>query len=455
MLQCGNLRAVAKATNTGGRQVHLTPRNTGADEDARDPLAVVFMSFDPHTGEGPVLQQIFDTHPADVATILTSGRALGQDGFVGTDDVDKLWEGYVHLADFCLIERTARFLLVLAQAPAGAGEPEVSTIRENVFGDIMMLLKSSKLIRAGVADGQLQVEGAIYHGAANTSLGPVEWLGAHPSQGEVLHKILQANASSQLLPTMDMLVEQAPPGLVESVLKQLQAGNQRFLADGQSPHARWRPEKLAKLAESSASPLALVLAGANGDVRAPEYLFDSGPGELLIHRTCGAISGRRGGCAISFLESMVRQHPDTCVLLIVGDVRDPAVSAATTQVQHLTSMMRPTNAQSCIEQLAPAVIHSLRAGAVTAEEQNRLVATVAQMHVFYVMERLLIDTDVVFERVRTGRLEVQGAVAQMDGSVTFIGGHYDVQRVIDQRARIGRHRKKGLRLGGPVVGSAR
>ena len=75
-LQCGNLRAHCKTAAPGrnGGQNNMTPRSArGGDRDAgeNDPIAVVFMSFDPHKGEGPLVESIFDMHPSLLACIST------------------------------------------------------------------------------------------------------------------------------------------------------------------------------------------------------------------------------------------------------------------------------------------------------------------------------------------------------------------------------------------------
>jgi len=326
----------------------------------------------------------------------------------------------------------------------------------------MTLLQCSKLVKAGVADGQLQIQGAIYHGGLQMPPGIVEWLGTHPDQPSVLHKILQAPTTSQSMSVTNLSVEDLPPDealaqheIVQELLQALQAGNSRFLASGAPPASRWRAEKLADLAETGTSPGVIILAGANGEVRAPENLFDAQVGDLAVHRTCGALSGRREGCAIGFLERQVKQNPGVPLLLILGDVRDPAVGLATAQVQRIASVLKSANAQMAMEQLAPAAVQCLRQmmdqdnqdQILDSQQQKELVAVATEFHVFYVMERLLLDSTFIFDQVRSRRLQVQGAVVLWDGEVRMLGGHTDLPRVMEQRARADRHRRKGLKLG--------
>lgn len=261
--------------------------------------------------------------------------------------------------------------------------------------------------------------------------------------------IQQCDSSNQVAPTVELLQVSDGSSSATHALEILEAGNQRYLDGVATPGADcWRPEVLANMAKIGIKPIALILAGANVEVRNPQYLFDSPPGELLVHRTCGAISGRRDGHALASLESLVTQNSEVSLLLILGDVRDPALSTAMAQVQRSRSLLRPANAQMAIEQLAPAVVHALREVASNGiEDEKDMLALAAELHVSYVMERVMTDSDVILDLAKAKRLQVQGAVVQWDGSVQFIGCHAEVQRFVEQRERVVRHRHKGLGLG--------
>merc|ERR1719352_1004008 len=129
----------------------MTPRAAYSEEGEQDPFAAVFMSFDPHRGEGPLVELIFDTHPSQLATIST---VAGGEKFDFGDTVEERWSSYVHLAEHCLSERSTRLVLVLARAPAGASGAEMRKIKEGVMTDMLTLLKTSRLIKAGVAVGE-------------------------------------------------------------------------------------------------------------------------------------------------------------------------------------------------------------------------------------------------------------------------------------------------------------
>lgn len=472
MLQCGNLRTASKPVS-GGTGILVTPRKFDPCEGEYDPFAIVFLSFDPHKGDSPLIELIFDTHPSQIATISTvfqrkasdschsmDDKAQGsyeEDLHMQFDDLEQRWGGYLHLAEHLLTEHSARLLLVLAQVPRETSYEGLQFIKEQVFNDMLMVLKSSKLIKAGVASGQLQLHGAVYHGHLQDPPGDVEWLGTHPEQTEVLQRMMQQSCSCSQVssaasaPTSPARCDDERSWM--QVLESFRLGNERYMTDGPLA-ARWRQESLASSAHKGAHPSALVLAGSSGEVRTPEHLFDVSAGEILVHRTCGAICGRREGCAFRFLENLVRQHPEVPLLLVVGDVCDPAVSTAMAQVQYSKHILKPSNAQMAIEQLAPAVVHALREvaseGIPLDRERQREVLTVAtELHVSYVIERILCDSELILGLVQAERLHVEGAIAQWDGSVRFLGGHTDLQRIIQERERAERHRRKGLCLGPP------
>jgi carbonic anhydrase len=463
-LQAGNARAAGKETTT-----MQTPRGGSVDEGKHDPFAVVFMGFDPHRGDGPLIELIFDTHPSNLATIslvppedrADQNAARRSPRPIPSENMssDEMWQGYLHLAEHCIAETSPRLLLVMHRSTPESSGRDILAIKLEVMQTMLQLLHSSKLIKAGVADGQLQVEGALYSGRAmSQGIGHVEWLGAHPEQAEIIHKIKHMGTTvltgSMILSASDLPGEDQGPAqaaaAVDELLQTLKAGNRRYVTTGPPPLTRWRPEYLPKSKDKAAK--VIVLAGANGEARIPEYLFDSSPGDILVHRTCGGLTGRCGGVSLSFLENLVRQHPEVQLLLILGDVLDPVMKAATTQVQRIATTLKCPNAQMAIEQLGPPVVHAWRQMQPTdldadSQQQRDLAAHATELHVIYRLERVLRDSELIIGLVQANRLQVQGAIAQADGTVKFLGGHAGTDRLFDQRKRIEKHRRKGLRLG--------
>lgn len=283
--------------------------------------------------------------------------------------------------------------------------------------------------------------------------GQIEWLGGHPLQESLLVKMANLYPPSGVLSEQDAIEQPSTTsrGTVDQLLQDCLAGNERFLRSDAQFACNWTPEKLESLELAGSGPKSLVLAGSHRHVRAAERLLNASPGEFLVHRTFGAIGGRSQDCSIRYLENLLDKHPSIPLLLVLGDVCDPAVSRAITQVQSKAKVLKHPNAQMALEQITPAAVHALGAlgeesAFKGAQQQLELTELTTELHIRYVLERLLIDADLVIDRVATGRLEVQGAIVQADGRLRMLGGP-DVHRLIGQKARVERHRRKGFGLG--------
>jgi len=457
-LQLGNLRASSKPAKKVPNAYCCLPRRGDDDDDvSHNPFAIILTSFDPCKGEGPPIEVLFDLHPFEVCAISTIPMPTdGSEETYADCTPEEQWRSHVHLVEQILATKASRFFLVLGRAAADAPFDEVRGVKESVFNDMWKLLSMSTVIKAGVADGQLQVFGGIYRGDGDVEMPPgqIEWLGGHPLQESVVAKMASLYPPSGVLSTQDVIEQPSPTpcGTVSQLMQDCLAGNERFLrGDTQCSRNDWKPQKLAALELANTRPKALILAGANRLVRAPERLLDAYPGELVVHRTCGAIGGRSQGCSVRFLEDLLNKHPSIPLLLVLGDVCDPAISLATTQVQRKTKVIKHPNAQMALEQITPAVVQALDAMGseselADAQKRLELADLTTELHIRYVLERLLIDSDLVIDRVAMGKLEVQGAIVQADGSLRILGGP-DVHRLIGQKARVERHRRKGIGLG--------
>jgi carbonic anhydrase len=482
ILQCGNLRVahkaalVARSVQNAAKPIASPRSGNQVESDQLDPFAFIFMSYDAHKGEGPPANVLFDVHPSEVAAVSTVPWPTDDSEETYANCTEKeQWKSHVHLAEHLLSTKAPRLLLVLGLVPVGATADEIRKAGERVFQDIWNIFGMSTIIKAGVADGQLQVWGGLYHatamdgqwqterhrwtvadGLTQTPPGLVEWLGQHPRQEAIIAAMAGMFPPTTVLSARNLpgLVPPTGGGMASATLQELLAGNRRSLGSKSQRFAsEWTQKHVAGSGKLGTSPKAIVLASANGNVRAPERLFDTRPGELLVHRTCGAICGRRQGCAIHSLEEMLKSTSQIPVLFVLGDCNDPAISSAIAQVQCHTDVHKCPNAQLVMEQLAPAVVHALH---VTGQDsvgnlnQKELALLTAQLHVLYVMERLHVDSDLVISLVSSGKLEVHGAVVQPDGSLQMLQGP-DVQRLTAQRARLDRHKRKGVGLGSEQI----
>jgi len=460
ILQLGNLRASSRTVQIDANVTCSTPRIADDDDDeipGHNPFAIILTSFDKCKGEGPPVEVLFDLRPSKVCAISTIPMPMdGSEETYADCTPEEQWRSHVHLVEQVLATKAPRLLLVLGRAAADALSNELGTVKEGVFEDMAKLLSMSTVIKAAVADGQLQVLGGVYHGDGNVDMPPgqIEWLGAHALQESIVAKMASLYPPSGVLSAQDVIEQPSPTphGTVSQLLQDCLVGNERFLrSDGEGSCRDWKPHKLAALALENISPKAVILSGASSLVRAPERLFDVGPGEFVVHRTCGGISGRSQGCSVRFLEDLLRKNPSIPLILVLGDVRDPAVSLAISKVQSKGKALKQHNAQAVVEQITPAVVHALSAMNLgieftDAQQQSELAELTTELLIRYVSERLLIDSDLVIDRVAMGQLEVQGAVVEEDGRVRMLGGP-DVHRLIGQKARLERHRRKGIGLG--------
>jgi len=245
----------------------------------------------------------------------------------------------------------------------------VQSARKQIYQEMKYVTSMSTPIRAAVADGQLQVIGALYHGTPpGTAPGQVEWLGQHPEQDNILGKMLTSSTggtdSETVLSVPDLPTQAGVAERAEIAKKRLMDGNLRCCQGKQCAIYEWQESALARERENNYSPqpVAFVLACASGHGGDPERLFDARPGELIVYRTCGGISGRRDGCAVDGLERVVRSSPDVPLLVVLGDASDPAMIHAWNQGNLKFHPLKASNAQMALDQLLPAVKNTIERG---------------------------------------------------------------------------------------------
>lgn len=110
-------------------------------------------------------------------------------------------------------------------------------------------------------------------------------------------------------------------------LKQLQEGNQRFVA-AQMEHPGQDPQRRLALAQSQ-QPFAVILTCSDSRVP-PEVVFDQGLGDLFVVRVAGNIVDP---ALLGSIEYAV-EHLGTPLIMVMGHQRCGAVSAALESIQH-------------------------------------------------------------------------------------------------------------------------
>jgi len=212
----------------------------------------------------------------------------------------------------------------------------------------------------------------------------------------------------------------------EEALKNLIAGNKRFVAGTAD---MWKNgssvDDLAAMAALGQSPFASVVGCA--DSRAPvEILFDARPGDLFVLRNAGNTLTNAEGSLVGSLEFSVGAL-GVKFILFLGHTQCGAIKGATA---------RTLDAQANPENAAPqGVLDRLLVGLSPVVEQAQLdlganataeaIANAAvEVNVFAGMQKLLLYSEPIREKVRTGEVEVHGAVFDIKtGEVKFLGQH--------------------------------
>jgi carbonic anhydrase len=182
------------------------------------------------------------------------------------------------------------------------------------------------------------------------------------------------------------------PHTIESALKALKAGNDRFVS-GAATHPSQNPEVLETLARDGQTPLAAVLGCS--DSRAPvEELFDLGFGDLFVIRAAGAVPGVD---QVGSLEYAVA-HLGVPVILVLSHTNCGAVTAA------LAGAEEPGALGELIGKLSP-VIQAVRG----VEESKRLQAAV-ELSASMFRDQLPRISPVLAKALAEGRLAIVGGV---------------------------------------------
>ncbi len=183
-------------------------------------------------------------------------------------------------------------------------------------------------------------------------------------------------------------------------LGRLKAGNDRFVKNASAPVALGAPTREA--AAKSQAPFAMVLSCADARVP-PEFVFNTGLGELFVVRSLGAVADR---AVVASLEhgAAALQVP---LLVVMGHescdaVRDAAASADAAGVnqQFLVKAIRAGTERSAADR---------------ADLRAAILANVEQ-----VINDVLAGSDGLRQAVGAGRLQIGGAYYELaSGRVVF------------------------------------
>jgi len=196
--------------------------------------------------------------------------------------------------------------------------------------------------------------------------------------------------------------------LRDASLMLLKEGNARYATD-KPQHPHLDAERRSSTVAQGQEPFATVLACS--DSRDPvELIFDRGVGDLFVVRVAGNIVGTS---ELASMEYGVA-HLNTPLLIVMGHTKCGAVTAVVKGVElhgHLHSLA---------EKIKPA------ADRVKAEtpDADEAVPKAIQANVWQSIEDIIKQSSVIREKIAAGRVQVMGALYDLEGGkVAWLGLH--------------------------------
>ncbi len=202
--------------------------------------------------------------------------------------------------------------------------------------------------------------------------------------------------------------------LATSVLSAMLAGNRKF-AEGNSAHTGVSSEARMKLIDGQ-HPGAVVLSCADSRV-APEFIFDSGLGDIFSVRTAGEMLD---DAVIASLEYAVSDL-GVKVLLVLGHEHCGAVQAVLPNVQKLVSKYGEDETSEIIESSESILLRSLGPAALAGIEEDLSTDDIERIHVSNMLAEICDKSQIIREAVFSDALMLVGARYRMsDGLVEVL-----------------------------------
>jgi len=208
-------------------------------------------------------------------------------------------------------------------------------------------------------------------------------------------------------------------------LEKLKEGNSRFV-QGMSNRTKFDAAHRQALAMHGQNPFAAVIGCA--DSRCPlEILFDCQPGDLFVLRNAGNTCTHAEGSMVGSVEYSVSAL-GTNLILVLGHTKCGAIAGATKTMMNnkvrTENGSRPSTLDILLKDLGPVAMQAeyelkeLKAGASVEEIAEHAV----KVNVYHTMEKLLSYSEIVRERVKSGDVQIHGAIYDIvSGRVEFLG----------------------------------
>ena len=227
------------------------------------------------------------------------------------------------------------------------------------------------------------------------------------------------------------LASSAGSGLsADDSLRLLKEGNARYL-EGKPRHPHQDRERRALTTGQGQHPLAAVLTCS--DSRVPvEIIFDQGIGDIFVVRVAGNVAATD---EVASLEYAV-DHLATPLVAVLGHTQCDAVGAVVDDAK------LPPNIAALVEPIKPAVAKAREANPEAAA--GALLAAAIKANIWQAIEDLLQQSPIIRDKVREGKIQVLGALYDLDtGQVQWLGAHPEQDKLVGvKKGAAGKRGKK-------------
>ncbi len=210
-------------------------------------------------------------------------------------------------------------------------------------------------------------------------------------------------------------------GITASEAKELlKAGNSRFIASS-AQHPNQGMDRRQLTATEGQKPFVTLLSCSDSRVP-PEILFDRGVGDIFVVRVAGNVANVDQTGSIEYAVD----HLGTPLLVVLGHSKCGAV-AAVVQGADLHGNIVPIARNIC-----PAVASVRKSNPSVASDT--FMNMVIEANVWQAIEDIFRTSPIIAERVKSGKLKVEGATYDVEtGLVVWMGSHPDQDKLINPK----------------------
>jgi carbonic anhydrase len=196
--------------------------------------------------------------------------------------------------------------------------------------------------------------------------------------------------------------------LREASLALLKEGNARYVA-GRPQHPNLDAARRTNTVAEGQEPFAAVLACS--DSREPvELIFDRGIGDLFVVRVAGNVAGPSELASVEYAAG----HLHTPLLVVMGHSRCGAV----------TAVVQGSELHGHLQQLAERIQPAADQARTGTNNLDEAVPRAIQANVWQAVADVLTQSSIVRDQVVSGRVQVVGALYDLEsGVVTWLGTH--------------------------------